>query len=535
MRRVVLILLLSTLFTGVFSSCKGLNFTSIPEHKQENEQIALPSGDLTGGQPIVLRAMVMRYDSQPDYASIEVWKEYEKMTGVKVEWIQIPSAEVDEKRNQALASGNLPDMFMRCKIPDKDLLSYGEKGVFVRMNELIEEHGPNVSHIFNIYPDVKRGMTMYNGSIYSLPSITEQLSNSIDKKLFINRVWLDKLKMEMPRTIDEFYQVLKAFRENDPNENGKADEIPLSAIDIWSIIDGVKGAWGLGNRGRTIRNFDLDESTGKVRFISSTERFREVLAFLNKLYAEGLLDNEIFATNSAQLTAKGNMNILGSFLHVSSACTGKYENDFSGIPEALIGPYGDQLWSPQKARLMSKGQFAMTSANPYPEITMKWMDYWFSDDGIRMFYMGLEGVTYIKTSEGTYEWTDRIKKGLDTKDNSFFNQIIPYPGGNNPVPVRDPYFRGATSSPVPTAASEQLKPFLPNELWSTFNFTTQENERIILLERNILGYVEQMVQWFIAGKEPLSNWDQYLSALNEMGLDEYIRIYQAAYERYMMN
>ena len=115
--------------------------------------------------------------------------------------------------------------------------------------------------------------------------------------LFINKKWLDKLGLEMPTTTDEFYQVLKAFKNGDPNGNGKADEIPFSFLGNYANVDinSLFGSWGVIDRPEHVMIKD-----GEVLFTPAEDGYKQGLVFFRKLYAEGLIDGEAFTHNMQQ-------------------------------------------------------------------------------------------------------------------------------------------------------------------------------------------------------------------------------------------
>jgi putative aldouronate transport system substrate-binding protein len=121
-------------------------------------------------EPLTLSAMVLLSPSQPtNWNDILVWKEYEKKTGIHIDWQAHTSADITEKRNLALASNQLPDIFYRTKTPDSDVDKYGAEGSFIKLNGLIDQYAPNFKAIMEKYSDVKKGLQTADGSIYSLP------------------------------------------------------------------------------------------------------------------------------------------------------------------------------------------------------------------------------------------------------------------------------------------------------------------------------------------------------------------------------
>lgn len=527
-----------TLAIGLFSGCKKPAEEAPASVSTKMPSYLNASGFPIVKEPITLKAMVNVSPFQADYPGIMVWQEYEKMTGIKIDWIQVPAANVTEKRNLALASGDLPDLFFRMGIPENDIVKYGDQGTFIKLNDLIDQYGPNFKKVLATVPEVKKALPVPDGTIYSLPSMTDGLVFEVSPKMFLNKVWMDKLGLKMPTTTDEFYSLLKAFKDKDPNGNGKADEIPWSGYDLTQVTQPLKGSWGLGNRGRNHINVDMDPTTGKLRYLPIAPQYKDMVEYISKLYTEGLIDQEIFTMKSPQLVAKAEQGLVGTACFVNTAFLGaSHEKDYVGITNALKGPKGDQTYTALGSRMGGKGAFVITSANKYPEATMRWIDYFYGDEGIKFFYMGIEGKSYKKTADGKYEYLDEIVKNIPA--GSSFDQVIskytPYAGGGNPTIVKPEFFKGGETMPIPTKAVQDIKPYLPKEVWGAFSYTIEESERRAILENDINTYINQMIPKFIQGKEPISKWDEYVAQIKKMGIDEYMKIYEAAYERYKKN
>lgn len=488
-------------------------------------------------KPITLKFMVGKHVTQGEYGEILTWKEYEKLSGIKIEWEQIPQTSIAEKRNLALASGEYPDGFYRCGISDKDLIKYGDEGVFLKLNDYIDNYAPNLKGVMGSMADVKKGITNYNGAIYGFPALSDSEPMEINLKPYINQTWLNKLNLKMPTTTDELYNVLKEFKEKDPNGNSKLDEIPLASTKLDYIQDALYGAWGLRNRGLTHSRVDWDDKASKLRFIPTSTQYKEMITYLNKLYKEGLLYQEIFTSNNTKLLALGEQNLVGLFTFTNLTVIGtKYEKDYQGLTSALKGPNGDQLYTAKRARVSGKGALVLTKANKYPEAATRWIDYFYGEDGSKLFFLGVEGQTYRKTSNGDYEFIPELIK---IPEGSNYDQVVgkysPFAGGGNPVLILTKYFKGGETQPIPLKASQDLGKYTPKEIWGQFSYTLEENDRLVSLENDITSYINQMIPQFIQGKAPLSQWDSYVEQVKKMGLDEYMKIYTAAYERYKKN
>lgn len=462
-----------------------------------------------------------------------VWKEYAKKTNINVKFDLIPFDNLTEKRNLTLAGGSYPDVFYTARLTAADLTKYGAQGVFVPLNELIDKYAPNFKKLMNQYPDLKKGLTMPDGNIYSLPSFYDPnfLSLLIGAPLWINDEWLKKLNMAEPKTIDEFYNYLKAVKNTDLNGNGQNDEIPYGGIGIDALLDQLKGGWGLGSRGLGHKLVDVDPQTNKLRFIKTDPKYKELLQFVNKLYAEGLLDKEIFTIKSSALYAQGQSGLLGSTI-VPNPATLMNQKNFIGLG-ALKGPHGDQLYANLKVPMVHVGAFAITKNNKYPAETVRWMDYFYGDEGAKYYFMGIKDVTYTEKADGKLEYVPDITnnpQGLtpDQARAKYFTWL----GGSYPGFVTQKYFAGSESLPESVAAGEKARPYIVKEIWNSFNFTEAETDVMSSIGKDIADYIAETEAKFVNGSLPFSEWDKYVETIQKMGYAEYMKAYQAAYDRY---
>ncbi|NHN31281.1 extracellular solute-binding protein [Paenibacillus agricola] len=497
------------------------------------------SGFPVVNKPISLSAMVLLSPAQPTkWNNILVWQEYEKKTGIHINWEEYTTADITEKRNLALASNQLPDIFYRTKMSDNDVDKYGAQGSFLKLNDLIDKYAPNFKAIMGKYEDVKKGIATADGSIYALPNLTDSPSIEITRKLFLNEDWLKRTGKQMPATTAELYDVLKAFRNNDPNGNGKLDEIPLTADSLEDIILVLRGAFGLGNKGTGNGNWDVDPNSGNLRFFPTSKSYKELLTYLNKMYSENLIDKEIFTNSGTKVLAKNEQKQVGSFSFGNvTARANTNANDFVGLKTALSGPNGDRLYTSARGHIGSRGAFMISNTNKYPEETMRWIDYFYSEEGIRMLYLGLEGQTYQKDEKGNYDFMPDIVKNIP--EGSSFDQVVskyvPYAGGSLPTLIMENYFKGGETQPSAKAAAENLRPYLPKELWAPFSFASDESEKKLSQEADIYSLVNQRTAEFVQGKVSLDEFDKYVAQLEKMGLSELQGIYTTAYARYKKN
>ncbi|MEF3310157.1 extracellular solute-binding protein [Paenibacillus sp. GYB004] len=462
-----------------------------------------------------------------------VWSEYAKMSNVKVNFQTVPFENLTEKRNLALANGDYPDVLYSARVPASDLMKYGGQGVFVKLNDYIDSYAPNLKKLMDKYPDLRKALTMPDGNIYSFPSFysPEFLPMLIGTPLWVKKDWLDKLNMKEPQTIDDLYAYLKAVKTTDLNGNGQADEIPYSGTGINPLMEQIMGAWGVGTRGLGHKHVDIDPKTNDLRFFRTTDNFKELLQFMNKLYGEGLLDKDVFTQTGNQLYAKGGKGVLGATINPNPKTQFNGEGYF-GLG-ALKGPHGDQLYTHIKVPMVWPGAFVITDKNKNIEATVRWMDHFYGDEGATFYFMGKEGVSYTKAADGKLEFVDEIKKNPNglTMDQAL-TKYVTWMGGSYPGYVQEKYFKGSETLPESVEAGKKAQPHAIKELWYNFNFTDEETEFMKTKGSDIQTYITEMEAKFITGAVSFSEWDKYVTTVKNMGVADYLKVYKAAYDRY---
>lgn len=524
-------ILLSSL---VLSGCSG------KEASSEEDEINLDNVNKEGmpiaKEKIELDGFAAKFFSSQDWNKLMLWDEYEIMTNIHVNWETVSTETLLEKRNLMLSSGEYPDLLFASAVPKSDLVKYGRQGVFLPLNDLIDKYAPNFKKVIEENPTVKKGITMADGNIYGFPAYFDPNFKGLHIGTpWINKNWLDKLGLQEPSSLDEFYEVLKKFKEEDPNGNGKADEIPWGGgYGINSLINYLKGSYGLNNHGTANMNLDSDPKSGKLRFVPTSKEYKELLEYLNKLYDENLIDNEIFTIKEPDFNAKASNEVYG-VLNTIDPKTLLNLDGYIGAP-VLEGPDGTRMNTAIGSPLGNVGMFVVTDKNENPAATVRWMDYFFSDEGSKMFFMGFEGITYNEKEDGELEYTKEITNNPDGLNlDQAISKYLTWPGGYYPGYVKRKYFNGAESTEASAANAEKAEPFTlkQNDIWPSFNYNLEEIDELSAITTDMTTYIDEMNANFITGKTPFSNWDEYVKALEKMGLERYMEINEAAYKRMM--
>lgn len=482
-------------------------------------------------EPTELTMAVWQRSGQVPYNDMLMWQKYEKLTGIHINWIELPDSTFIERRNLMFATGDLPDAIYRAKLSMNDINKYAAEGLILPLNDLIEKYAPNLTKFFERHPEVKKALTLEDGNIYSLGYFNECAGLEIDNRQFINKSWLERLSLNMPGTIDELTEVLRAFRDQDANGNGDpTDEVPLSSTSISALTSTFLGAFGLQNRGPNQAWVDVDETTGSLRFWPAAEGYKQLLKTLQGWYAEKLLDNDIFTMTIESNVAKGTADRIGLQCSYNMTNVGNQAEKYQGFPAALIGPDGDQLYTAVKSTIYAPGSFVICKDNKNPEATMKWVDYFYSQEGAELLFLVEKGLLYDTDENGMNYYTDLVTKN---PDGLTLTQVISsytcWSGGNCPAILLDNYFIGGETMPIPMAAAKAMLPYRPAEVWEMLPLTVEQSDEMTPILNDLTGYVEEMRAAFITGRASIENdWDSYVNTLNDMRVNEYLDIVKAA-------
>ena len=492
-------------------------------------------------EPITLKLMGSKAPGHVPWDQMTFFQELTKLTNIRFEFDTPPSEAYEEKLNLAFATGTLPDALFGARLPVDKEVTYGQQGLLIPLEDLIDKYAPNLLQVFEANPGLRESITAPDGHIYSLPridvrpDIVNTESHVAYPRMWINAKWLGKVGLPKPATTEELYEVLKAFKEQDPNGNGQADEIPLSAYDM--DIRGVVLNW-FGFVVTENQLFDVKD--GKVRYAPVEPEYKAYLTFMNRLYAGGLLDQESYSQSPQQKTAKGNQEQLGLFY--SLAPFQVVGNDLDPDYDLLLPLTSEVNDTPVTSvtPLFSRGTFAITKQNPHPEATMRLVDYLYSDEGSDLGQFGVEGVNW----EFNESKTGRVFIGAEGKTSQELRAMAT-PDAGTAIPRNQSKLAAelatieneekAKDSNPPRyhmrSTYSQLFPYA-QPTYPMLYFTLEEQKEINVLQADIKTYVEQMEAKFIFGNEPLDRFDSFVDTLKRMEVDRYIQIHQDAYDRW---
>lgn len=485
-------------------------------------------------EPITLKAFAMAGPyNKGDFNELEIWKVYEEMTNIHIDFEAYPTSQITEKLSLTLSTNQLPDIFFKVGISNADIVKYAGQEILVPVTDYLADYAPNYSQLLDDYAEVKKTVTMQDGHIYGFPYLVSASVSNLSPKMFYNAEWMDALNLSPPETLEDLESVLIEIRDGDPNGNDEKDEIPLGADGLLQIEKALRGSFGLGTRGSRVLDFDIDETTGKLRYIYTSDEYKALLQYQNKLYTQRLIDQEIFTADLAGFTAKAEQNIIGfAFIHNHQYLGETYKENYVGLAKPLKGP-AEKLMYTARTNPVAGQYYFITETNPYPEASVRWVDYFYSDDGIRLYFMGMEGVTYELDAEGDPYFNDYVKNNPDGLNwEEALGRFVPWSGGANPSIANDKYFGDQVVGQVTSDAAKALMPYTPEEVWGAFSYSEADSNRLSVLNQDIGTYVTDMRSQFITGNASFDAWDTYVTTLENMGLQELIEITQRGLDDY---
>jgi putative aldouronate transport system substrate-binding protein len=481
------------------------------------------------------------YYAGTSYAdNLMVYQELEKRTGVKVEWDVIELNAFNETMEIRLASGSkLSDVIQLPNYNAADVMRYAEAGLILPLDDLIKEHAPNIYNLFFVeVPELGRTMTGYDGHIYAIPQNFYGMNFVAPYCLTIRQDWLDDLNLPTPTTADEWYTVLKAFKEQDPNGNGIADEVPMSTqgkVDSWENAYGYL-ATAFGLTGPVNVRYYPDEN-GIIVDQYRTPEFKEWLTFINKLYMEGLID-AAFSVESTKLPAMASQNILGSTAMYADSTTTYQKNaraagDSDAYYKVLPTPV-DKDGNPgrQIGRTLTGFRYSLSKDCEDPVLAIKWIDYQYANpEGRDLMHYGIEGYHWNWNEDKTKRvWTDLVANNPEglamynvlRRDGAYATQFTNRTKEFFAMMVED-YVLNDVQAILPTIVAA----------YPAVIATAEESQRLASLVADLNTYTNEMVQKIIMGQVPLTEYDEFVATMESMGADEVLTIKQAQYDRYI--
>ena len=535
---------------------------------------------VSNGEKIsVTIAVVPQMSGEYDVENMWLTQLWDDMTNLDITWEVIESSSAAEKIPLMMASGTMPDALLGWySFNQSRLVQYGvDEGLLYPIDELLE-YMPWFSKLLED-PARLSAVTAPDGHIYGLPNLSDGSRATWQNRYAINHVWLENLGLEVPETLDDLYTVLKAFKEQDANGNGDPnDEVPLTGSwnSGYQIRGRIQNALGFSTTGSSSTAALLYKEDGSVEavYIAATDLYKEYLAYMNKLWSEGLMDPDFFTQDMNQVNAKVTEHRAGmTSTDGIQAVDATQEYDYTYL-KPLTSEFNSKLIYPAASTVSNAGMFVINSDCDETTATAlaKWADSFFNPYCCILYKYG---PTYSETETLMTEYGELFSseygqywdKEQGTNIYVFDTNVYPsnwewrckqmsfwaYPGyacnGNdewwqmyaeafpttrigmeNIAKIEGKVKSSQLFEHGYANWSEYFTPMLPNFYYSTEDLAIVNDISVVLND-----YVKAHEAKFVTGELNLeSDYEAFQKGLKDYGVDEYVEIlqkYWAAYNK----
>lgn len=450
-------------------------------------------------------------------------------TGVDVSWIH-DTGNSDEWFNFMIADGSYPEIIEWGwnNYPGGAAGAYAD-GILIELNDVIDEYMPNFKAYLEEHPEIARDIKSDDGKIYYIPQVLEDQSMGGTSGVYFREDILKELGASVPTTLDEWHDLLTQVKEKyNMNFASKSD-----FLKVGSFAQGYVSA----------KEYQVNPETGKVEYTYTTDAYRAFLTEMAKWYKEGLIDPDFATLDNSMVKAKILNNETfaawgwaGSGLQATMISAWETDPDFLLAAAPIVKKDANSEVIYNNAEVMITPLVGITTNCEDIEAAARYLDFWWTEEGINLLNFGEEGVTYT-IENGVPTYTDYV---LNNED------------GLPMTTVMGRYLRAYHS--LPTVKSVYyLKGYYQHdnvrnclEIWggegsnryglasgTGIAFTEEENTEYAKISTEISTTANEMIVKFVIGEADIdTEWDTYVSNMEKLHVADAVAIYQAAYDRY---
>ena len=491
------------------------------------------------GKPIV-SVLVAKEPNQDKIANMQWAKDLEADCDCKIEWQEVDNGDFANQRNTTLSAGDIPDISLHAFS-----FVYAEQfsNLFEDLNQDLDKL-PNVKAFFKEKPDAQKLNTDSKGHLYTLPNAHGKNNAGTGQLMMINKAWLDKLGLQVPTTWDELENVLKAFKTQDPNGNGQADEIPMNIKKLdplyytWHSPMLLLNSTGIPtgfNKG--VSTYGFYAKNGVVKSFMTSDEYKQVIKYYHKLISEGLIPadwatKDDDAYNADQISDGQTAKTGVVFGWSPSDNFGKLKDQYIAMPvPSAPGVSPDKtVWDGSSSELSVAG-LSISAHAANKDAALKLANLLYSEKYSVQQFLGSFGQTLTKTGEHEYT-VDNDKLSQLTGDNQ-------YPGlsellvGWIPDEVT---IKGDSHADelieVNKVYEEQRSNFDPvkDYIPDYVNMDSADAAKLNTSNAEIFNTVMQKTATWMSKGGIDEEWDAYCKQLDSLGLQDNIKIWQKWYD-----
>jgi putative aldouronate transport system substrate-binding protein len=467
---------------------------------------------------------------------------------------------LSERKSLMFGAGELPDIMMNMALSTTEVFKYGQlEGQLLKCDEYINETlTPNIYAVLQNREDAKAFATTPDGHIYSLPMANQLDDEGAYPRIFVNRKWLDSLGIDMPRTLDEFTDMLYEVKEKDPAGVGSENVFPLGGGDE-AVSNSFYLLTALGYVTADPYGASVCLRNGEVVIPAyDIEVYKEFLRIMNQYYKDGIINKNYYTLEQTEAIAQlngGQTAVYRDPVYVTGLPTW---NEWEALYPLTSEWTSEPVWlKPNAVRI---GNLAFSADTEYPELCMRFADiyYNYTTDDCRALWIGPGADSeynydYVNAhwdhETETEDWdSSGFPEGVDLwtylmqyltgfmpqfgafEDRPARDQHAKMLGGENPAEKKfnlenpDYHYRASVYSNIVPYGVEGFP---------TIYYVDEETDTAITdLETLIVPYIKEQVSLFVTGERPLDQVEAFAEELKGMGIEDLLSIYKDVYDTY---
>jgi len=363
--------------------------TTTPEQTSTPEQNTAPKEKPEISVSIYDRGNIPADEGTPNKNRWTEW--INENAPVKVNFIPVPRWEEDPKYNTLLASGGMPDLIFTWTPPLRNRL-YAQNQL-LPLDEWIDKYSPNYKEVLEKYPSLKTLGTNADGNLYSLGGAAKL---DVQNGLLIRADWLKKLDLTTPTTTEEFFNVMKAFAEQDPDGNNKKDTYGFHLSFVGDQIASYLFGSGVSFQ---VRNGE---------YVLDWDRIIAAATYKKQLYDANLIDRDYLTDQNGEKALQDFVNGKLGIYGITGMLSGEGLNVYKTLkannpaaeviaiplPKSEFGQYSPDLAAPFYLSAV------VSASAKNPEAVMQYIDFLLQPSTQRTLKYGIEGTHWQKDARG---------------------------------------------------------------------------------------------------------------------------------------
>ena len=472
------------------------------------------------------------------WAEYELFDVAEEATGVSIEWDEVPLPNSAEQLSLRVATGDLPDLVVGLEEVSGGLISAYDNGLIYDLSDYIQTCAPDYYTYTRITNDIEKDLLTDEGYELSIHVIHDGLDTF--NGMCLRKDWLDELGLDIPTTYNELYEVMSAIvNAYNPKEPISLDST-LAYKHAW-----MSAGYGVGNYSvsstEMLTSFYLKDGGDTVTIALLDEDYKDYISMLHSWYEAGFVTKDFVSTSNSendilQLICGNDMAMCCiSTESLATYYSNANDEDFELVPLTLISEDGtEEINHFCLNYVINDNNVAVTTNCDDLELALKWINYWYTDEGIMLMNYGVEGISYTKEADGSIAFTDVIVNNPEYPTMSVTGMLMRYNCQGKMCGIHMIYNKDAIYTEAQLNSMKVWSSCLDNAYSMPFgvSLTTEESSKITGTFNDIATYASEQLLAFVTGDSSMDEWDRFVDTIRSMGLEECVEVYQDAYDRY---